>query len=91
MACGVYETMPNRHALEDAVWCETGHPYGLTYQSCRYCHAGWPEEMGLWKYGVRHYICDACRNQKLGILADDRRVRRSVNDHSHTPSRNPDR
>ena len=43
----------------------------FTYQSCRFCKrvvsegpmaAGVP---GLWKYGVRHYICDDCRDDLL--------------------------
>jgi len=35
---------------------------GMTYQSCRFCHV-WASNApngGLWKYGIRHWICDTC-------------------------------
>ena len=36
---------------------------GLTYQTCRFCHQGIGDAPdGLWKYGVRHYVCTACRD-----------------------------
>ena len=34
---------------------------GLSYQTCRFCRRGIGIVSGLWKYGVRHYICDDCR------------------------------
>lgn len=34
---------------------------GLSYQKCRLCGRGLGEVRGLWKYGVRHYACDDCR------------------------------
>ncbi len=34
----------------------------LTYQTCRFCHQGIGEADGLWKYGVRHYVCTPCRD-----------------------------
>ena len=48
----------------------------LTYQACRFCQRGWPDVQTLWKYGVRHYACDDCRNaaigaKALGVLRDD--------------------
>jgi hypothetical protein len=39
---------------------------GLTYQSCRFCKRDDSDGLrGLWKYGVRHYICDECRRAAL--------------------------
>ena len=36
---------------------------GLTYQTCRFCRLGIGEAPdGLWKYGVRHYVCSDCRD-----------------------------
>lgn len=32
----------------------------ITYQTCRFCKRGHPELNGLWKYSVRHWICDDC-------------------------------
>ena len=39
----------------------TFHKYGLTYQTCRFCGGGQGAWEGLFKYGVRHYICPSCR------------------------------
>ena len=39
--------------------------YGLTYQKCRFCGTGWPKLTHLWKYAVRHYICDECLIKNL--------------------------
>lgn len=50
--------------------CECNLNYGLTYQKCRFCPASWPEVDHLWKYAVRHYICDACLIKSL----DERRM-----------------
>jgi hypothetical protein len=36
------------------------------HQECRFCHRTIRELGALWKYSVRHYICDDCRNEKLG-------------------------
>lgn len=35
------------------------------YQSCRFCQRSWRELGALWKYGVRHWICDDCRDARL--------------------------
>lgn len=35
---------------------------GLSYQTCRFCRQGLGEVDGLWKYGVRHYVCTPCRD-----------------------------
>lgn len=43
--------------------------YGLTYQSCRFCGVDALKTGGLWKYGVRHYICDECRTKADPTLA----------------------
>ena len=67
MGTGVYETTPYRTKLLEARPCECGLPHGLTYQKCRYCGAGWPEEKQLWRYAVRHYICSACRDARLKL------------------------
>ena len=45
--------------------CACNINFGLTYQKCRFCGAGWPELKHLWKYAVRHYICDGCLIKKL--------------------------
>jgi hypothetical protein len=52
-------------SIRNARWCVADRNFGLTYQSCRFCHVSWPEVRGLFKYGVRHYICAACRERKL--------------------------
>lgn len=36
--------------------------YGISYQVCRFCHRGAGECEGLWKYGVRHWVCTECRD-----------------------------
>lgn len=48
--------------LLGAVFCLAHPEYGLTYQSCRFCHRGARDtsQRGLWKYQVRHYICRDC-------------------------------
>jgi hypothetical protein len=35
------------------------------YQSCRFCRRSIGDVPGLWKYGVRHYACDECRDKIL--------------------------
>lgn len=35
----------------------------FAYQSCRFCHRSIHDVQGLWKYGVRHYACDECRDK----------------------------
>lgn len=45
--------------------CSCNLNYGLTYQKCRFCDAGWPKLDHLWKYAVRHYVCDDCLTKKL--------------------------
>ena len=35
---------------------------GISYQTCRFCRQGIGEVEGLWKYGVRHYVCTPCRD-----------------------------
>jgi hypothetical protein len=44
------------------------YPYPR-YQSCRFCKRSVAEVGALWKYSVRHYICDACRDLILGFTA----------------------
>jgi len=34
---------------------------GSSYASCRFCHRGLGQLTGLWKYSIRHYICDDCK------------------------------
>jgi hypothetical protein len=46
---------------EELVWCVANADWGLTYQKCRFCGRGWPELKGLFKYAVRHYVCEDCR------------------------------
>mgnify|MGYP001567935036 CR=1 FL=1 len=39
--------------------------HGLSYQVCRFCGQGgntYCSSDGLWKYGVRHYVCTPCRD-----------------------------
>ena len=38
---------------------------GLTYQCCRFCRKGLGDVTGLWRYGIRHYACDMCRQAAL--------------------------
>ena len=51
--------------------CLRWNPVDFSYQSCRFCHRAIspaPAPAGvaaLWKYGVRHYICDDCRSDVL--------------------------
>lgn len=35
---------------------------GISYHKCRYCGQGSDEHEGLWKYGVRHWVCTPCRD-----------------------------
>ncbi len=65
MATGQYESRPPKQTLLNAVFCACDLRYGLTYQSCRFCKASYPNVEGLWKYAVRHYICSACRNKVI--------------------------
>ena len=39
------------------------NPEFTSYQSCRFCHRGVIEVGALWKYSVRHYACDECRDR----------------------------
>jgi hypothetical protein len=65
MSTGQYESRPIKIVLEQARWSEFSQ-YGLSYQSCRFCHRGIVDRLkGLWKYSVRHYICDDCRKKAL--------------------------
>lgn len=61
--------MPKRYPplekMEQATHCIFNLDYGLTYQTCRFCGKGWRELTGLWKYGVRHYICQECREAAI--------------------------
>jgi anaerobic ribonucleoside-triphosphate reductase len=50
--------------LQEAIYCGFSK-YGLSYQKCRFCGASFDKVAGLWKYAVRHYICEECRNRKL--------------------------
>ena len=34
----------------------------VDYQECRFCHS--VRQSHLWKYGVRHYICDFCKRDR---------------------------
>lgn len=36
--------------------------FGISYQKCRYCGQGSETHDGLWKYGVRHWVCTPCRD-----------------------------
>ncbi len=36
--------------------------HGISYQTCRFCGLGSETFDGLWKYGVRHYVCSPCRD-----------------------------
>lgn len=36
--------------------------FGISYQTCRFCGQGSDSNDGLWKYGVRHYVCTECRD-----------------------------
>jgi hypothetical protein len=65
MSTGRFESKPPTSTLLEAVWCKAGGEYGLSYQSCRFCKSSWPNVTGLWKYAVRHYICDECRGKTL--------------------------
>lgn len=40
--------------------------FGISYQTCRYCGQGSNDHEGLWKYGVRHYVCTPCRDAITG-------------------------
>ena len=44
--------------------------HGISYHVCRYCGNGSESNDGLWKYGVRHWVCSPCRDaitcQRLG-------------------------
>ena len=75
MSTGRYESYPPKETLAEAIFCEFSE-YGLSYQSCRFCHkgigdarlvriggGGWSR--GLFKYAVRHYICDECREKGM--------------------------
>lgn len=64
--------MEKIRALADMPWMFShfalGPDYcGLTYQACRFCKRGGNNSdlRGLWKYGVRHYICEDCRKAKV--------------------------
>lgn len=70
MSTGRYETT-NLINLRSAQRMDCGHPYGLTYQKCRFCGASWPDVEELWKYSVRHYICSSCRDRKLLDAAEN--------------------
>lgn len=37
--------------------------FGISYQKCRFCGQGSEEHEGLWKYGVRHWVCTPCRDE----------------------------
>lgn len=41
----------------------TGPDGPVTYHMCRFCHNS-AYRVALWKYGVRHYICDHCKREK---------------------------
>lgn len=69
MSTGRYETA-NLMAIECAHWCIAHPDYGLTYQMCRFCRVSWPKVSGLYKYGVRHYICADCRQTKLQSIRE---------------------
>jgi hypothetical protein len=43
-----------------------GEHSSLSYHTCRFCKRGRGEVPGLWKYGVRHYACDDCRDGIIG-------------------------
>ncbi len=48
-----------------AVWIQCLNDFAaspLTYQTCRFCRAGdyGSKGGGLYKYGIRHYICEEC-------------------------------
>lgn len=49
----------------------------LTYQTCRFCKAGeyGSKGGGLYKYGVRHYICGPCMRDADPTLAPSPRER----------------
>ena len=66
MSTGRYESKPQRKQLEAAHLCRFGE-HGLSYQTCRFCHAGVEKfrDVGLYKYAVRHYICPECREKAL--------------------------
>jgi hypothetical protein len=36
--------------------------HGISYHTCRFCGQGSESNEGLWKYGVRHYVCIPCRD-----------------------------
>jgi hypothetical protein len=36
--------------------------FGISYHKCRFCGQGSEHHEGLWKYGVRHYVCTPCRD-----------------------------
>lgn len=37
--------------------------FGISYHTCRFCGLGSETFDGLWKYGVRHYVCTPCRDE----------------------------
>lgn len=61
---------PRRSSIDrirnHVVQCSVGvKDWDLSYQKCRFCDAGLGDVTFLWKFSVRHYICDACRTRVL--------------------------
>jgi hypothetical protein len=40
--------------------------HGISYHTCRFCGLGSETFDGLWKYGIRHYVCADCRDAITG-------------------------
>ena len=58
------EVVKRMNDLEPWMYSEFSE-YGLSYQCCRFCGQGGNTHHrpdGLWKYGVRHYVCSPCRD-----------------------------
>lgn len=61
-------TIEKLSTLKPHAFSVQNREWGLTYQKCRFCErAVWEIDtlyngvIGLWKYGVRHYCCEDCR------------------------------
>lgn len=53
-----------RDKVERAIFRKADLTYGLTYQCYRFCGVSAFRARGvrgLWRYGVRYYVCDDCR------------------------------
>jgi hypothetical protein len=46
-------------------WMRLRFTQNFRYQSCRFCKRSVLDTGALWKYGVRHYICDPCRDERI--------------------------